>query len=80
MKNLTYYTDLIKNLFTNKYSKREILEVLAELEKDKSKFTHLIKIYQPNYYNKWDNSVTVFSLIRDLNITKEKDGKCIKNT
>ena len=43
------FEDVIKNLFTDKYSKKEKLEVLAKLENER-KLDDYIKRLQPDYY------------------------------
>lgn len=58
----------IKNIFSGKYSKEDIIHNLANLEKDREFFVKVIKKYQPKYYIKADNSISSFSLAKDLKL------------
>jgi hypothetical protein len=70
---MTKQVDVVKNLFNKKYTRSEIISVLASLEKNKPLFIKLIKKYHPMYYLQFDNSIASFTLIMDINLAYGKD-------
>jgi hypothetical protein len=63
--NLEFVSDVFKNLFTEKYSKKEKLDVLSRCESDGS-LKVFIKKYHPKYYIEHRNMVMTISLSIDL--------------
>ena len=67
--NAEHLEDVIKNLTTGKYSKKEIVNALAWGECNKEVFFPLMKKHQPKYYaDGWENPVQSFTLIKDLDL------------
>ena len=58
-------SDVFENLFTDKYSKKEKLDLLSKCESDGS-LKLLIKKYHPKYYIEHRNMVMSITLAKDL--------------
>lgn len=58
-------SDVFENLFTDKYSKKEKLDLLSKCESDGS-LKLLIKKYHPKYYIEHRNMVMTITLAKDL--------------
>jgi hypothetical protein len=62
------YIDIIKNLFTPRYSTKLKYKALSSLEKSGTLAMH-IKKHQPKYWDKHNNHVKTILLLEDLQLT-----------
>lgn len=59
--------DVIINLFSGKYTKKEIIATLTWGEHNTKIYYPLMQKHQPNYYcDVWENPIQSFTLIKDL--------------